>query len=130
MPSRNLLSNAHKYTPSGGTIRVVLGVEDERTVRLDVIDSGIGINDEDRPHLFRKFYRARLTDNEPGTGLGLPLTKALIEGMGGRIEVESAFGRGSTFSLLLPRAVSGSGSPASSRSCRASPGGSRRPAPR
>ena len=99
----NLLSNAHKYTPTGGAIRVRLSVEGERTARLDVADTGLGIRDEDQPYLFRKFYRAHLTDAEPGTGLGLPLTRALIEQMGGRIVVQSALGRGSTFSILLPR---------------------------
>ncbi len=100
----NLVSNAQKYTPRGGTIRVVFGLEDDRLARLDVVDTGIGIRDEDQPYLFRKFYRAHLTDAEPGTGLGLPLTQALVEGMGGRIVVQSALGSGSTFSVLLPRA--------------------------
>lgn len=99
----HLLSNAHKYTPSGGAIRVTLGFEDDRTARLDVADTGIGIRDEDQPHLFRKFFRAHLTDAEPGAGLGLTLTRALIEGMGGQIAVQSALGHGSTFSVLVPR---------------------------
>lgn len=99
----NLLSNAHKYTPTGGAIRLALSIEDERTARLDVADTGIGIRDEDQPYLFRKFYRAHLTDAEPGTGLGLPLTRALIEQMGGRIDVQSVLGSGSTFSIRLPR---------------------------
>jgi signal transduction histidine kinase len=99
----NLLSNAHKYTPTGGAIRLVLCVEDERIARLDVTDTGIGIRDEDQAYLFRKFYRAHLTDAEPGTGLGLPLTRALVERMGGRIDVQSVLGSGSTFSIRLPR---------------------------
>jgi signal transduction histidine kinase len=107
----NLLSNAHKYTPPGGTIRVVLGPGDERMVRLDVADTGIGIREEDQPHLFRKFFRAHLTDSEPGTGLGLTLTLALVEQMGGRVVVQSVLGKGSTFSIVLPAVAEASPEP-------------------
>jgi len=100
----NLLSNAHKYTPPGGSIRLVLAADDD-TVKLDVQDTGIGIRDEDRPYLFRKFFRAHLTASEPGTGLGLTLVKELVERMGGQVSVSSTFGQGSTFSVVLPRAV-------------------------
>jgi signal transduction histidine kinase len=126
----HLLSNAHKYTPPGGAIRVTSGFEDDVTARLELADTGIGIRDEDQRHLFRKFFRAHLTEAEPGAGLGLTLARALIEGMGGRISVQSVLARGSTFSVLLPRAVSACGSPASSRSCRARPADSSPPAPR
>lgn len=98
----NLVSNAHKYTPPGGRIRVVLGVGEDQTVRLDVIDTGIGIRDEDQPHLFRKFFRAHLTDAEPGTGLGLTISRVLVERMGGQVLVRSVLGEGSTFSVVLP----------------------------
>jgi signal transduction histidine kinase len=100
----NLLSNAHKYTPPGGSIRLTLAANDD-TVTLAVQDTGIGIRDEDRPYLFRKFFRAHLTESEPGTGLGLTLVKELVERMGGRVSVVSTFGQGSTFSVALPRAV-------------------------
>jgi signal transduction histidine kinase len=100
----NLLSNAHKYTPPGGSIRLVLAAADD-TVKLDVQDTGIGIRDEDRPYLFRKFFRAHLTESEPGTGLGLTLVKELVQRMGGQISVQSELGKGSTFSVVLPRAV-------------------------
>jgi signal transduction histidine kinase len=101
----NLLSNAHKYTPPGGSIQVTLAEAADNTVKLDVRDTGIGIRDQDRPYLFRKFFRAHLTESEPGTGLGLTLVKVLVERMGGRISVESVFGKGTTFSVELPRAV-------------------------
>jgi signal transduction histidine kinase len=101
----NLLSNSHKYSPRGCSIRLVLAVVDDTTVRLDVQDTGIGIRDQDRPYLFRKFFRAHLTESEPGTGLGLTLVKELLERMGGQVTVESQFGKGATFSVTLPRAV-------------------------
>jgi signal transduction histidine kinase len=100
----NLLSNAHKYTPPSGRIAVSLDVAGDGTARLDVQDTGIGIRDEDQPLLFRKFFRASLTESEPGTGLGLTLVKAMIDRMGGRISVRSAIGEGSTFSVTLPLA--------------------------
>jgi signal transduction histidine kinase len=103
---RNLLSNAHKYTQPGGSIGVALTADSDRSVRLDVVDSGIGIAEEDQHHIFTKFFRARLTDAAPGTGLGLALTKALVDLMGGQISLSSALGKGSTFSVTLPR-VSG-----------------------
>jgi signal transduction histidine kinase len=99
----NLLSNAHKYTPIGGSIRLALTLEGEDAVRLDVIDSGIGIGDEDQARLFTKFFRAHLTDAEPGSGLGLALVKGLTERMGGTVSARSTLGRGSTFSIVLPR---------------------------
>jgi signal transduction histidine kinase len=115
----NLLSNAHKYTPPGGSLRVGLAEGDDETVRLDVQDTGIGIRDDDQRYLFRKFFRAHLTESEPGTGLGLTLVKVLVERMGGSISVQSMFGQGTTFSVTLPRAVNlalpceaGSASPA------------------
>ena len=101
----NLLSNAHKYSPPGGKIRLSLSIESADRVRLDVQDTGIGIRDEDQAYLFRKFFRAPLTESEPGTGLGLTLVKALVERMHGRIIVRSTLGEGSTFTIVLPRAV-------------------------
>jgi signal transduction histidine kinase len=100
----NLLSNAHKYTPPGGEIRLVLTMNDD-TVSLDVVDTGIGIREADQAGLFRKFFRANLTDAQPGTGLGLALTKALIEQMGGQVSMRSQLGKGSTFTITVPRAT-------------------------
>lgn len=106
----NLLSNAHKYTPRGGSIRLVFGTapgpDGCQLARLDVIDTGIGIRDEDQAQLFRKFFRSHLTETEPGTGLGLALVQALVERHGGRVSVESALGKGSTFTIWLPCAES------------------------
>ncbi|MGE3269226.1 MAG: sensor histidine kinase [Chloroflexota bacterium] len=101
----NLLSNAHKYTQPSGSIRIGLAFERHDTVRLDVEDTGIGLRDEDQARLFRKFFRASLTEAEPGTGLGLALSRSLVERMGGSISVTSALGKGSMFTILLPRIV-------------------------
>ncbi|MCC7368963.1 MAG: HAMP domain-containing histidine kinase [Chloroflexi bacterium] len=98
----NLLSNAHKYTPPAGSIEVVVRADGEDWIRLDVIDTGIGLREEDKGKLFRKFFRSSLTEAEPGSGLGLPICQILVERMGGQISVESALGKGSTFSVRLP----------------------------
>ena len=101
---RNLVSNAYKYTPPRGAIHLILSTESAAWVRLDVTDTGIGLGEEDQQHLFVKFFRARLTEATPGTGLGLALTRALMELMGGQISLTSALGKGSTFSMRLPLA--------------------------
>ena len=67
----NLLSNAHKFTAPGGEIGLVLAIDGDERVRLEVIDNGLGIRVEDQPHIFRKFFRAHLTEAEPGSGHGL-----------------------------------------------------------
>jgi signal transduction histidine kinase len=99
----NLLSNAVKYTPSGGRIEVDLSVTHER-VELVVLDTGIGISMRDRNHVFSRFFRTRHAAQRSiqGIGLGLSITKAIVDSHGGRIEVESEEGRGSTFRVRLP----------------------------
>jgi len=99
----NLLSNAVKYTEAGGSVRVAVGPT-QSGVQVTVADSGIGVAPEELPHLFTKFYRARnaVTGKSKGTGLGLALVKALVEGHGGHISVTSVLGRGSTFAVELP----------------------------
>jgi signal transduction histidine kinase len=99
----NLLSNAIKYTPSGGRVEVDLSVTHER-VELVVLDTGIGISMRDRSHVFSRFFRTRHAAQQSiqGIGLGLSITKAIVESHGGRIEVESEEGRGSTFRVRLP----------------------------
>ena len=95
----NLIDNAIKYTPAGGSIYVnVLGDGDR--VLINVTDTGIGISSDDLQHIFQKFYRADNSDTRTigGTGLGLYLVKQRVEAMGGRVWAESAFGEGSTFS--------------------------------
>ena len=100
----NLVSNALKYTERGGRVSVVLSATDEQVV-LDVVDSGIGISPEDCARLFTRFFR---TDDAArravaGAGLGLSITKDIVESHGGRIEVHSEVGRGSRFRVVLPR---------------------------
>lgn len=98
----NLLSNAMKFTPEGGTIRVYSRVADER-VLVEVSDSGIGIKEEDLPKLFTRFYQVQgATKGVRGTGLGLAIAKALVEAHGGTIGVRSEWGEGSTFWFALP----------------------------
>ncbi|MDA8216407.1 MAG: ATP-binding protein, partial [Dehalococcoidales bacterium] len=95
----NLLSNALKY--SEDTIRVTVGADaDELTVA--VADKGRGIAKEDLPHLFDRFYRVGQSRRMEGLGLGLYITKMLVEAHGGRIWVDSEVGKGSTFSFTLP----------------------------
>jgi len=98
----NLLSNAIKYNKKGGKVKVVLRKEDG-FIRVEVADTGMGISENDLPHMFEKFYRAERTSSEaPGTGLGLALTKNLVEVQGGKISVESKLNKGSKFSFSLP----------------------------
>jgi signal transduction histidine kinase len=98
----NLVSNAIKYTTEGS---VRIWVERSRNrACISIADTGIGIPEEALPHLFEEFYRApnaKATD-EPGTGLGLAIVKDLVERYDGKIEVESAVGQGTTFTVTLP----------------------------
>jgi PAS domain S-box-containing protein len=99
----NLLSNAHKYTPEEGHID--LSVETDGTVaRISITDSGIGLSTGDQAKLFTRFYRVpnAATQAGGGTGLGLVITRSLVEMQGGKIQVTSEPGRGSTFSFTLP----------------------------
>jgi two-component system, NtrC family, sensor histidine kinase GlrK len=100
---RNLLSNAVKYTPDGGTVTARLS-KAGNLVRLSVIDTGCGIDPEDLPHLFTKFYQAKnvVKARSKGTGIGLALVRAIIEGHGGTIRVQSAPGEGTTMIVDLP----------------------------
>lgn len=102
----NLVSNALKYTPRGGRVRVVLGVDGDRA-ELCVEDTGIGIEAPDRDHLFTRFFRTRHSEEQSiqGVGLGLSITKAIVESHGGRIEVDSEVGQGSVFRVRLPLGV-------------------------
>lgn len=119
----NLLSNAIKYSPAGGEISVDLR-EDGENIVVSVKDNGMGMNPEQVQHVFDKFYRAvdrRGSDSteQPssllhiqGSGLGLYLTRALVEAHGGRISVQSAPGEGSTFTVQFPRRNSSASPPA------------------
>jgi PAS domain S-box-containing protein len=99
----NLISNAIKFTPRGGTVRLAARA-DARSLVVSVSDTGIGIARADLPRLFREFEQlAQPNGTRPeGTGLGLALSRRLVELHGGRVEVESELGRGSTFSVHLP----------------------------
>src|SRR5262245_48357751 len=102
----NLVTNAIKYTPPGG--KVSLGLVDQGdAVAFVVGDNGIGISATDLPHIFDRFYRADLartrTGDRPGAGLGLSITKWIAEAHGGTIGVQSRIGRGTVFTVTLPR---------------------------
>ncbi len=99
----NLLSNALKFTPPGGEISLSLACTAEAAC-LEVQDSGIGISREHHPYIFERFYQVdpSTTRIHGGAGLGLPISKALIEAHGGRIGVRSQEGQGSTFWFTLP----------------------------
>ncbi len=97
----NLLSNAAKFTPEGGKIRVGLR-EEEGFAVVEVRDTGVGIARHELPRLFDRYRRAASTAHVEGTGLGLTLTKEMVKLHGGRVEVESEVGVGTTFSVYLP----------------------------
>ena len=107
----NLLSNAVKFTPSGSvTIRARF---EDGAVRVDVIDTGVGIDAADHARVFEPFGQAgdTLTDKPRGTGLGLPICREIIEHHGGRLWLESEVGRGSMFAFTLPTTLVSAASP-------------------
>jgi signal transduction histidine kinase len=99
----NLVSNAIKFTPAGGRVGVVLSSHDG-LVRFQVSDTGIGITEQERERLFERFFRSQgaLERQIQGTGLGLYISKAIVEAHGGRIGVDSDSGEGTTFVVELP----------------------------
>jgi signal transduction histidine kinase len=100
----NLLENAIRYTPSGGTVRVEAEAEGDQVI-LRVSDTGPGVPPADQPYLFDKFFRAsNVPEHVPGTGLGLSIVKSIVDNHGGRIWVDSTLGAGTTFTVVLPRA--------------------------
>jgi PAS domain S-box-containing protein len=101
----NLVSNAVKYSPDGGIIRIGAKAEDDLAI-IYVADKGIGIPSEEQQRIFQRFYRVdnRLRRETQGTGIGLYLTRSIVEAHGGRIWVESQVGRGSRFLFTLPLA--------------------------
>jgi signal transduction histidine kinase len=106
----NLLSNAIKFTPEGGRIKVVARRDDHDFLLLQVVDTGVGIAEEDQQAIFEKFRQGQtalpsgdaMTREYSGTGLGLSIVKELCRLLGGEISVESVLGKGSTFSVRLP----------------------------
>jgi two-component system phosphate regulon sensor histidine kinase PhoR len=99
----NLLDNAIKYTPPGGSARLALTVENSSAL-IEVSDNGRGIPASALPQVFERFYRqSDLKDSRvTGFGLGLAISKWIVDAHGGTIEVESAEGKGSRFSISLP----------------------------
>ncbi|MGD0780719.1 MAG: PAS domain S-box protein [Dehalococcoidales bacterium] len=97
----NLLSNAIKFSDPGSVVNVKVAVRDGELL-FQVTDNGIGIRDETMVHLFERFYRVEGETVRGGTGLGLYISKQIIDAHGGRIWAESKFGQGSTFSFTLP----------------------------
>jgi two-component system sensor histidine kinase ResE len=99
----NLLSNAFKFTESGGRVDLVVTALEE-SVYIEVRDTGVGISPEQLPHIFDKFFQAdnQKTAGAKGTGLGLAIAKEIVEAHGGSIAAESALGQGTKFSIMLP----------------------------
>jgi len=99
----NLLDNGIKYTRPGGSVEISLR-RDEKFAILQVSDTGMGIAKEDQEKVFRRFYRtaAARAQGEIGSGLGLAIARSIVEAHGGRIQVESAVGKGSHFTIFLP----------------------------
>ena len=107
----NLIGNAVKYTHAGGKVAVSAGVEADQVV-VSVSDTGVGISSEDVPFVFDAFYRGKVgPDAEAGCGLGLALTRRIIEAHHGTISVESEIGKGTTFTVRLPVHTAASTSP-------------------
>jgi signal transduction histidine kinase len=96
----NLVGNALKFTPAGGTIKVQVKSE-ERELHFSVQDTGPGISETDLPHIFDRYWQASEA-RKLGTGLGLSIAKGIVKSHGGRIWIESEIGRGSTFHFTLP----------------------------
>jgi signal transduction histidine kinase len=103
----NLLRNAIKFSPEGGTVTVAVKEAGE-TAEISVTDEGIGIAPEELEKIFDRFYQVESGEARsfPGTGLGLYITSELLNAMGGTIRVESEPGKGSTFTFTLPLADS------------------------
>jgi signal transduction histidine kinase len=98
----NLLDNAIKYTPSGGSI-TVSAREDNAHVVISVKDTGVGISSSDLPRIFERFYRCDQSRSQSGIGLGLSLARAIARAHGGDITATSTPNQGSTFTVTLPK---------------------------
>ena len=108
----NVLSNAIKYSPDGGRIEVCTRagqLRGEPAVGLTVVDAGIGMSAEQQARVFERFYRADPSGNIPGTGLGMSLVKEIVELQGGRVDIASQPGAGTTVTLWLPLASKADG---------------------
>lgn len=99
----NLMSNAIKFTPDNGKVDI-RAYQDDKYIRIDICDNGIGIKDEDMSKLFNRFVQldSKMSRQHAGTGLGLSIVDEFLTLMGGKVFVESKYGKGSTFSIKLP----------------------------
>lgn len=99
----NVLSNAYKYSPAGGEVRIRCGLDASgQRARLTISDQGVGMTPEQCARVFERFYRADNSGHIPGTGLGMSIVKEIVELHGGQVEVASTPGAGTTVTLLLP----------------------------
>ena len=97
----NVIDNAIKYTEHGEIC--VSAISYEMFVRIDIADTGCGIREEELPKIFMRFYRSELVKDEEGVGIGLYLTREILQEQGGYIKVSSVYGQGSKFSIYLPK---------------------------
>jgi signal transduction histidine kinase len=98
----NILENAVKYTDAGGGIKISAAAY-EMFIRLDIADTGTGISPEEYTHIFKRFYRSPRTREQDGIGVGLYLAREILALQGGYIKVASELGKGSVFSLYIPK---------------------------
>ena len=98
----NLLTNAIKYTPENGIIRIT-STELEKEYIVSISDNGMGMNEETLKHIFDKYYQGDNSHSTSGNGLGLSIAKRIVELSGGKIEASSTEGKGTTFSVRLPK---------------------------
>jgi len=102
---RNLLENARKFTRQG-KVRVEVAANDDRVLEFIVSDTGVGIKQEDLPKIFDLFYQVDGSAKERGSaGMGLNIVKRMVGVLSGRIHVDSVVGKGTTFRVVLPRAI-------------------------
>ncbi len=100
----NILENASRYTPTGGTITISLNHQ-PKFARIEITDSGVGMNAETTDRIFERFYRADDAHSTPGFGLGLPIAQSIIVKHKGWVDVNSSLGVGTTFALYLPLSI-------------------------
>lgn len=98
----NLISNAIKFTPKGGSVSVELDLPEGQCLEITVIDTGIGIAPDQLEHIFKRFYQVRTNDYHDGNGIGLTIVREYVQLAGGEVTVESEPGRGTIFKVLLP----------------------------
>lgn len=102
----NLLTNAYNYLDTGGQVQITLE-NTKSNIVIKVVDTGLGISESDLPYIFERFYRSDVSRNNfsGGSGIGLTITKALVEAHTGKIFVESKLGKGTTFTIEFPKSL-------------------------